>query len=268
MADQAKSQAGSGSANVFGKYASAYDAIYRQKNYEAECDFLETVFRAHSGIEVRSILDLGCGTGGHSTRMARRGYRVTGLDRSPEMIAIAEEKATGEGLDNPPDFRVADIQNYDLCEEFDAVVCMFAVLGYQTSNEELFRTLVNARRHVKPGGLFICDVWHGPAVVSERPSVRVSSFEDGGDRIIRIAEPHLDMIANVTTVSYRLLRVRGDRLLDEIQEDHRMRYFFRPEITFFLDRAGFETVLFTPFGEMDGEVDETTWNVSIAARAV
>ena len=47
---------------------------------------------------------------------------------------------------------------------------MFAVIGYQTSNDELFAALQTVRRHLKPKGLFICDFWYGPAVLKQRPT--------------------------------------------------------------------------------------------------
>jgi len=83
---------------VFGQvYADQYDFLYSDKDYDAECDLLEEVFRRYRDGNVRTILDLGCGTGNHAIRLARRGYEVTGVDRSPEMLAKAEWKAAELG---------------------------------------------------------------------------------------------------------------------------------------------------------------------------
>ena len=73
-------------------YAQQYDVLYQDKDYDAETDLLERVFAAH-GLAGNAILDLGCGTGQHALRLARRGYEVTGVDRSPEMLSIARVKA-------------------------------------------------------------------------------------------------------------------------------------------------------------------------------
>jgi len=51
---------------VFNAYASSYDGLYRDKDYEAECDFLEQIFARYARAPIRTILDLGCGTGGHA----------------------------------------------------------------------------------------------------------------------------------------------------------------------------------------------------------
>jgi hypothetical protein len=50
---------------------------------------------------------------------------------------------------------------------------MFAVLGYQGENDDVLAALKTAHRHARPGGLFLFDVWYGPAVLHERPSQRV-----------------------------------------------------------------------------------------------
>jgi predicted TPR repeat methyltransferase len=58
--------------DVFKDYAKYYDLLYQEKNYEEECDFIEQVFRGFSKLKVKSILELGCGTGGHAIPLARR----------------------------------------------------------------------------------------------------------------------------------------------------------------------------------------------------
>ena len=79
-------------------YAEHYDLFYQHKDYEAECSFLEAVFQRFAGQPVRSILDLGCGTGGHALRLAQRGYVVTGVDRSAAMLAEARQEAERSGI--------------------------------------------------------------------------------------------------------------------------------------------------------------------------
>ena len=57
----------------------------------------------------------------------------------------------------------------------DATVMMFAVLGYFPGNSDVQAALDSARRHLRPGGLFFCDMWYGPAVLSQRPSERITA---------------------------------------------------------------------------------------------
>ena len=83
---------------AFRSYGKYYDIIYADKDYEKECDFLEEIFRNYSKIIPKTILDGGCGTGGHAIPLAERGYEVTGIDLSEEMINIAKEKASKTGV--------------------------------------------------------------------------------------------------------------------------------------------------------------------------
>src|SRR5207249_3136680 len=79
---------------LYGRFARYYDLIcHALVNYEGDVDYLQDVFRRYKA-KPRTILDLGCGTGNHSVPLARRGYRVSGIDRSASMIAQAKKKAS------------------------------------------------------------------------------------------------------------------------------------------------------------------------------
>ena len=79
-------------------YAGCYDLFYRDKNYESECDMLEEIFSKRS-ITPSTIIDLGCGTARHAVLLAQRGYSVTGVDRSEEMLQIASERIKEAGCE-------------------------------------------------------------------------------------------------------------------------------------------------------------------------
>jgi SAM-dependent methyltransferase len=214
---------------VFGAYAQFYDALYQDKNYSAECDFLEQIFVRYASTPVRSILDLGCGTGGHALPLARRGYAVTGVDRSETMLAEARRKAQTLDLDfglRLLDFLAGDIRTLDLGRVFDAVIAMFAVISYQTSNEDLQAALRTARRHLQPGGLFVFDAWFGPAVLTDRPADRYKVIEANGEQVIRFAHPELDVLSHMVRVHYKALRLRGKRVVAKADEIHSMRFLF------------------------------------------
>ena len=73
-------------------YADVYDALYEDKDYAKEAQFvLEQIHKLAPKPELR-VLDLGCGTGRHAVALAERGIRVIGIDRSPFMVAAAERR--------------------------------------------------------------------------------------------------------------------------------------------------------------------------------
>jgi predicted TPR repeat methyltransferase len=89
--------------DVFGtEYARSYDAIYREKDYDFECDLLERVFSECADNPVRNVLDLGCGTGNHSLRLAGRGYGVTGVNGAREITRPLHFKVQVNQPGKPP----------------------------------------------------------------------------------------------------------------------------------------------------------------------
>jgi predicted TPR repeat methyltransferase len=77
--------------SVFGAYSRYYDLLYEDKDYSKEAEFVSSIIRRHAP-GARTVLDLGCGTGIHACTLAQKGYQVTGLDRSADMLAKARER--------------------------------------------------------------------------------------------------------------------------------------------------------------------------------
>jgi SAM-dependent methyltransferase len=239
-------------------YAGAYDALYGDKDYDAECDLLERIFR-DSGRRVRTVLDLGCGTGAHAVRLAQRGYDIVGVDISEGMLDGARRRA--DAARTPVTFVRGDIRSVRLEREFDAVVCMFAVLGYQTNDADVRAALGTVRTHLVPGGPFVFDVWYGPAVEAIGPSERTKVVATAEGELERRATAVLEPEAHLCTVSYRLTERRvgiPDRVTDEA---HRMRYFFADELEPFLAAAGLSLRALTPFPDVTAPLSAAEWNV-------
>ena len=116
------------SESVFGQvYSDQYDLLYGDKDYEAECDMLEEAFRRYGEGSIQTILDLGCGTGNHAIPLSQRGYQVTGVDLSADMLEHARQKASllVDSSSKSPTFFQGDVRSIDLDQQFDAVIMMF-----------------------------------------------------------------------------------------------------------------------------------------------
>jgi len=250
---------------VFGKeYAFAYDYLYQDKNYEKECDFIERVFKKFSG-GVKTILDLGCGTGGHATILDKRGYNVVGVDRSKEMLDIAKRKANEANLSI--EFIDGDITNLNLQKKFDAVISMFAVMSYQSTNEAISSVCKTAKGHLGQEGLFLFDCWNGPAVLTQKPTARIKKVNlDEKEKIIRFTEPILNTLTHTVEIRFKALRLRGNNVISETKESHLMRFLFPQEIKYFLEVAGFKKIEFCPFLELEKPLTELDWNMAVIAN--
>jgi SAM-dependent methyltransferase len=254
--------------STFGSaYSDAYDLLYSDKDYKAECDLIENLFHRYSKVPVSTVLDLGCGTGNHAFAMSSRGYDVLGIDRSEGMLAVARHRSQSNDHGKVR-FQSGDIRTANPGQAFDAALIMFAVLGYQVDNDDVLSTLTAARKSLKPGGLLIFDVWYGPAVLQQRPSDRVKVIPTHGGKILRVASGDLDVANHACDVRFRLWRLAEGQVVTEIEETHRMRYFFPLELSFFLSSSGFQLIRLGAFPDFDKEPDESTWSVLTVAQAV
>lgn len=240
-------------------YSGAYDAFYADKDYERESDLVEEAFRRYRPEGVEDVLDVGCGTGGHAIPLARRGYSVSGVDASTAMVARARAKAEAEGV--PLDLHVADARTLDLGRDFDAVLLLFAVLGYMRENDDVLAALRAARAHLRPGGLLVLDAWHGPHVLAEPPSDTDRTIAAPGGEVRRSARVEVDVRRHLCTVHYRLA---GSI---EAEEKHVVRYFFPRELELFLTVSGFEPLVLSEFGSLDRTPDLGTRTIVAVARA-
>ena len=251
--------------DIYSKY---YDVLYADKDYEKECDFIEEAFKQYSPFKPVKILDVGCGTGGHLIPLARRGYEVVGIDKSEWMVRLAEEKIRKySALALPARVLVADVLDFNFDEESDACIAMFAVINYIVQTHDLIKTFKNIRRHLKQGALFIFDHWYGPAVLTIRPSSRVKVVEKNGVKVIRTVIPELDTFNCIQTSRYHLIAIKGDKVIDETQEVHVLRYFFPQELIHYLNEAGFRVLKFCEFPYLDKPPSENIWNVATIAIA-
>src|SRR4029453_13193010 len=104
---------------------------------------------------VRHVLDVACGTGHHSLRLARRGYRMTALDLSAPSIAFLDGEAMRSGLDVTT--VVGDMTDFRLSRPVDAAICMQDSQGHLLETEALLAHLRVVRRNVRRGGVFVFD---------------------------------------------------------------------------------------------------------------
>ena len=253
--------------DVFGDYSRYYNLLYKDKDYAGEARYVRGLIDRHSP-QARSVLDLGCGTGRHDLLLSQMGYRVTGVDQSAEMLAIAKAQLPAAPPSPTLSFDQGDIRSVRLGTQFDVVVSLFHVMSYQTTNEDLAAAFATVRAHLKPGGIFIFDCWYGPAVLTDRPAVRIKRLEDAAVSVTRLAEPVMHANDNLVEVNYQIFeRDKASGEVAELRESHLMRYLFIPEIELFLREAGLALVSSAEW--MSGEEPGfATWGVCFVVKAI
>lgn len=248
---------------VFKDYAYYYNTFNKDKDYKKEAKQIDDLIKKY-GNHIFKVLDFGCGTGKHDIELKKLGYYCTGIDLSPEMIEIANHDLEKEDIN----FLVDDIRKFKTKETYDSVISLFHVMSYQNKNEDVLSTFISAREAVKKGGLFIFDVWYGPGVLSDKPCVRVKELEDEENKLVRIAKPVMHDKENVVDVNYDILIINKNTGITKIiQEEHNMRYFFRPELEILLNNAGFQLIANVDCKTL-GETNYDSWTSYFIAAAL
>ena len=203
----------------FNEYAKYYDAFYRDKDYESEAKYISQVIQAEFGDTPLHLLEFGSGTGKHGALLATLGNTVTGVEPSKSMI----ERAVSH-----PGFHIelGNIESWSSSEKFSVCLAMFHVLSYLSTREQVEQAIATVRDHLKVGGLFIFDVWHGPAVDKLGVERRSKQVELDGATVVRTAIPDLRTDTNQVAVCYEFEVMRNEKLEAEFQETHLMKYFY------------------------------------------
>lgn len=254
--------------SVFDLYAAYYDLLYRDKNYAAEAGYVATLL-GEIAPEAQTLLELGCGTGGHAIEFARRGWRIHGIDLSAEMVRRAEARRLESAIEaERMIFESADVRNFRSPRHFDAVVSLFHVMSYQTSNADLLAAMATARAHLNVGGAFVFDCWYGPAVLSDRPRALSKKVSDDRIEVTRSTVSTMHVNENCVNVHFDIdIQSRDSASRRQVAEDHRMRYLFLPEIEQFLGMTGFQLRSAQSWMTRDA-LDDRSWYACLVSVAV
>lgn len=146
-----------------------YEKLYADRDEVEATRLVELLVETLDLNKCSKILDLGCGRGRHSISLNKKGYRVKGIDLSPQAIKTAREKVKNLGLENIS-FEVRDMRN-PLPETFDAIVNLFTTFGYFSTDQENAKVLDSVVSMLEPDGVFVLDFLNAEKVKkSYRPS--------------------------------------------------------------------------------------------------
>jgi 2-polyprenyl-3-methyl-5-hydroxy-6-metoxy-1,4-benzoquinol methylase len=220
---------------VYAKFAHLYAEGQYPHYSETMVSLLPPVLeRFHAA--PREILDIACGEGTFCIAMAKKGYRITGVDASAAMLEIARTRAAQEKVE--VQFLLQDMRTLDIGERYDLVTCWYDSLNYLLEGEDLERTFACTKRVLKPGGLFIFDMntIYGLSVNWQRSPC---SVQQDTATLFEVHRPGYDFEKNVATLRITgFVKERGG--WRRIDEEHRERGYSLEEIEQSLDHVGFQ----------------------------
>ncbi len=226
----------------FSRFARFYDRFMEKYvDYEGWVNYLLRIFRKHRH-NPAVIIDLACGTGIPTILLAKKGYRIIGIDRSPEMLAVLLDKKGNL----PIEVLCADIRSFTLPIRVDAAVSFYDSINYLLTEKDLtdcFRSACNA---LKENGIFVFDMntvyglekhWGNRTITRET------------DELISIWQCSFDpatMISNLHLIFWE--KLPDGTVGSKYEELHRERAYTINEIRTALLQAGFNQVRFYHHG--------------------
>lgn len=238
MADRA------GSYTEYQFIAELYDHVvpYRERQDVA---FLVEMGQATGG----PVLEVGCGTGRVLIPTARTGLEIVGLDLSPHMLAVCRANLAAEPAEVQARVQLieGDMREFDLGREFALITIPFRPFQHLTAVEDQIACLTTLRRHLKPGGRLVLDLFN-PSIPYLADPARLHEFGDepefampDGRRVRRreriVARDYFNQVQDTELIYYV---THPDGRQERLVHAFPMRYLFRYEAEHLLARCGFE----------------------------
>jgi SAM-dependent methyltransferase len=187
------------------------------------------------------VLDLACGNGRHSVGMAKRGYRVVGIDLSLPMLAQAAELAQDENQNI--NFIHGDMRDLSFDRTFDGIFCMGTSFGY-FDEESNFKVLQGVVRALKPGGSFLLEVANRDHVITQAPDL--TWFEGNGS--VCMEETAFDFMTSRLEVNRQLIMDGGRQVQNKVS----IRLYALHELNELFQKAGLNILSVSGHGATQG----------------
>lgn len=219
-----------------------YFYLFPAARFEAACDEVSKVIQL-ARFGGKTVLDLCCGPGRHSVELAKKGYKVTGVDRSPYLLDRARTYAERE--DVSVQWIEEDMREF-ICEEcFDMVINLFTSFGYFESKNDDKRVIHNIYKNLKPGGKFVIELTGKEILARLFQETSSARFEEEG---ITFFERH-KIIDGWSRICNEWIIMRDDGSVTKFELEHTI--YSGQELKYLMEDAGFKHV--QVYGSLDGD---------------
>ena len=191
--------------------AVSYDRLTNDVNYRQTVEFYKEILKKE-GCRPRTAVDLACGTGSVTLLLAQEGLQIIGVDLSPEMLCVAQQKA--QQLQNPPLFVCQDLSKLHLPKGVDLAVCALDSLDYITDPDACAEAIRRVDDQV---------------------------FLDEDDDVYCVWRGSFDEEENICSYGMDLFQRRGE-VWERSFEEHQEYAYSEEQLRFFLKEAGFDHI--------------------------
>jgi SAM-dependent methyltransferase len=209
-------------------------------DFTEDLDYWLALAEDHGG----PVLELGCGSGRVLLHLARRGHAITGVDNSPEMLALLEAKlklASAKHLATPPAYLQAALHDFQTPTRFKLAIMPFNTFMHLLTPEAQTAALVNIRQHLTPGAVLALDL-PNPAdayATQEQGLMLERTFKDGERTVQQFSSVTLDRAGQLAHITWLYDSVSPDGAVQRTLVPLTLRYTFPYEMRLLLEHCGF-----------------------------
>jgi len=262
----------------FYRNARAYDIAFSEREYDAECNFLEWCYRKHSKIEkknkVKSFLELGCGPAQHTREFARRGWRAVALDLSDDMIAFAKEESKREGL--TIETIVGDMTNFVLKKRVHLAATLMESISHLVTNEQMISHFKSVAKSLTPGGIYVIEAAHPIFFFPDDEANTWTTKE--GDTEVEVTfglptDPYNSITQQWLVTSVMKIRQKGEKEI-VVESKSPFRWYLAQELKALIELSGvfdaywfYGSMNYTPPFELDDNEKSETMVIVLRTKS-
>lgn len=219
---------------AYTSFAQVYDMFMDDVPYDAWADYLCRYLQKNN-IADGLVLDLGCGTGKMTRRMAGAGYDMIGVDNSMEMLEIARQEDAEHIL-----YLLQDMRSFELYGTVRAIYSSCDCMNYLLEEDDIRTVLQLANNYLDPGGLFLFDL---NTPYKYRSLLAENTFAENREDGSFIWENYYDEDTAVNEYDLTLfIREDNEEFFSRFQETHYQRCYEAAQIKKLIEEAGMEFV--------------------------
>ena len=222
---------------IYDLLSRVYDSINSDIDYKAWADFFEKILDREAKARPELVLDLGCGTGKMTLELSSRGYDMTGIDYSPDMLDVARDTAEEQGADVL--WLCQDMREFELYGTVDLTVSCLDCINHLTRPSDVEKTFKLVHNYLIPDGLFVFDIngkYKFENIYADRSYVME---EDGG---VCIWQNNYDEKKKICDFYITLFEECEDGRYERYDEEQRERMYTLAEMKRMLEKSNLEFI--------------------------
>ena len=214
-----------------------YDDINKSVDYSAFADLYERCFSEYMSEKPVLVLDLACGTGAMTEELDKRGYDMTGIDLSFDMLCIAKDRAYEKERQDNILYLCQNMTEFELYGTVDACVCTLDGINYLTEDGDLEKTFSCVHNYLIPDGIFVFDI-NGRYKFENIYADNTFSMEE--EWAVCIWENFYDTESKICDFYITLFKECADGRYERYDENQSERMYTLAEIKASLERCNME----------------------------